>query len=218
MITNGEQSDEAGKWHYITLKSVGTADGFNCPIRSLSRLFRGITANNNGNFYGLGCLHSFGTDNALKIHEILCDNNDYCYLGVHTKDYKTLKYNHDEKSLKVPFTIYADLECLLLKQQSCQKNANESYTEKKAKHEPCGYSLDLLSSFDSKQNKHNFYGGKDCIKSFCSDLKELATKIINYEENEMIPLTDNENRSYEKQKNVTYVKKGFVMIKMKKEI
>ena len=60
------------------------------------------------------------------------------------------------------------------------------------------------------------YRGKDCIKRFCSDLKELATKIINYKEKEMIPLTDNENKFYEEQKNVTYVKKGFVMIKMKK--
>ena len=52
---------------------------------------------------------------------------------------------------------------------------------------------------------------------FCSDLKELETKIINYKEKEMISLTDNENRSYEKQKKkVTYVKKGFIMIKMKK--
>ena len=37
MITNGE------KWHYIALRSVRTDDGFNRPIRSLSRLFRGIT-------------------------------------------------------------------------------------------------------------------------------------------------------------------------------
>ena len=57
MITNGEQSDEAEKWHCIAAESVRTADGFNRPIRSLSRLFRGITANNNGDFYGLGCLH-----------------------------------------------------------------------------------------------------------------------------------------------------------------
>ena len=57
MITNGEQSDEAEKWHYIAVESVRKADGFNLPIRSLSRLFRGITANNNGDFYGLGCLH-----------------------------------------------------------------------------------------------------------------------------------------------------------------
>ena len=51
MITNCEQSDEADKWHYIALKSVRTDDGFNHSIRSLSRLFRGITANNNGDFY-----------------------------------------------------------------------------------------------------------------------------------------------------------------------
>ena len=40
-------------------------------------------------------------------------------------------YNCREKSLKVLFTIYADLECLLIKQQSCQNNPNDSYTEKK---------------------------------------------------------------------------------------
>ena len=37
MITNGK------KWHYIALKSEPTDDGFNCPTKSLTRLFRGIT-------------------------------------------------------------------------------------------------------------------------------------------------------------------------------
>ena len=50
MITNSEQSNEVDKWHYVALKSVRTDDGFNLPIRSLSTLFRGITANNNGDF------------------------------------------------------------------------------------------------------------------------------------------------------------------------
>ena len=124
MITNSEQSDEADKWHFIALKSVRTDDGFNCPIRSLFRLFRRITANNNGDFYCLGCLHSFRTDNALKRHERLCDNNDYCYVEMPTKDNKTWKYNHGEQSLKAPFTIYADLECLLIKKQFRQNNPN----------------------------------------------------------------------------------------------
>ena len=74
MITDSEQSDEADKWHYVALKSVRTNDGFNRPI-SLSRLFRGIIVNNNGDFYCLGYLRSFITDNALKRHERLCDNN-----------------------------------------------------------------------------------------------------------------------------------------------
>ena len=40
-----------------------------------------------------------------------------------------------------------------MKQQSCQSNPNESYTERKAMHEPSGYALDLICSFDSKLNK-----------------------------------------------------------------
>ena len=33
-----------------------------------------------------------------------------------TKNNKTLKYDHAEKSLKALFAIYADLECLLKKE------------------------------------------------------------------------------------------------------
>ena len=123
MITNGEQ------WHYIALKSVRTDDRFNRPIRSLPRLFRGITANHNGDFYCLNCLHSFRTDNALKRHDRLCDNSDYFHVEMPTKNIKTLKYNHGEKSLKVP-----DWECLIIKQQLCQNNPNESYTGRKTLH------------------------------------------------------------------------------------
>ena len=77
---------------------------------------------------------------------------------------KTLKYNYGKKSLKTSFVIYADLECLLLKKQSCQNNPNESYTERKAIHEPCGYALNLVCSYDLKQNIHYFYRGTNCIK------------------------------------------------------
>ena len=100
MITNSEQSNEADKWYHIALKSVRTDDGFNRPIRSLSRLFKGITANNNGGFYCMHCLHLFRTNNALKRQERLCGNNDYCHVEMPTEDNKTLKYNHGEKIIK----------------------------------------------------------------------------------------------------------------------
>ena len=47
------------------------------------------------------------------------------------------------------------------------------------------------------------------MERFCKDLKEHATKIINYEEKEMTPLTDEENKSYKKQKVCYICKKGF---------
>ena len=61
-------------------------------------------------------------------------------------------------------------------------------------------------SFDATKNKLDFYKGKDCMERLCKDLRDHAMKIINYEEKEMIPLTDKENKSYEKQK-VCYIRK-----------
>ena len=46
-------------------------------------------------------------------------------------DDKILKYIHGEKSLKVRFIVYIDLESLLKKDQSCQNNPKKSYTKKK---------------------------------------------------------------------------------------
>ena len=106
------------------------------------------------------------------------------------EDKNILKYHPGEKSLKAPFTIYADLECLLIKEHSCQNNLKK--TDRKAKHVPSGYSLSLNCSFNAAKNKHCLYYGKDCIKNFCKKLKDLGTEIINHPEKEMIPLTDKE--------------------------
>ena len=57
-----------------------------------------------------------------------------------------------------------------------------------------------ICSFDDTRNRRYFYREKDCIEKFCKDLKELRMEIIDSEENEMIPLTNKEIKSYEKQK------------------
>ena len=46
------------------------------------------------------------------------------------KGNNTIKYNHGEKSIKLPFVIYVDLECLLEKMSTCQNNPNKSSTTK----------------------------------------------------------------------------------------
>ena len=42
------------------------------------------------------------------------------------KGNNTIKHNHGEKSIKMPFTIYVDLECLLEKMSTCQNNPNKN--------------------------------------------------------------------------------------------
>ena len=83
--------------------------------------------------------------------------------------------------------------------KSSQNNSKKSYTDKKARHEPSGWAIFTRCSFDKKENKFNYYRGKDCIEKLCKKLKERAMKIIYYEEKKMIPLTNEENKSYKEQ-------------------
>ena len=98
-----------------------------------------------------------------------------------TKDNNTIKYNHEEKSITLPFVVYADLESLLEKMSTCYNNPEESSTTKINKHTPSGYSIFIHCSFDKSKSKLNYYRGEDCVTKFCKDLREQATKIINYE-------------------------------------
>ena len=104
------------------------------------------------------------------------------------------------------------------KTQNCQNHPENSYTEKKAKHKPSGYAWCSICSFDDTKNKRYFYRGKDCIEKFCKDLKELGTEIINFEEKEMIPLTNKEIKSDEKQKVCHIWKKKFCCDKNNKKV
>ena len=115
MITDGK------KWHYLAVKS-------------LPALFRGITSNNNGDFYCLNCFCSYRTESKLKKHKKVSKNDDYCYVEIPEEDNRILKHNHGEKSMKVPITIYADLESLLEKMSTCYNNPVKSSTTKINKH------------------------------------------------------------------------------------
>ena len=79
-------------------------------VKKLSALLRGITANNNADFYCLNCFWSYSTKNRLEWHKKVCENHDYCYVEMPGEGNKILKYNHGEKSVRLPFVICADLE------------------------------------------------------------------------------------------------------------
>ena len=123
-----------------------------------------------------------------------------------TKNNNIIKYNQGEKSIKLPFVVYADLECLLEKMSTCQNNSNESPTTEINKHTLSGYSIFTHCSFDQTKNKLDHYRGKDCMKKFSKDLREHATKIIYYEKQKMISLTT-EEKIYHNEQEICYIRK-----------
>ena len=122
---------------------------------------------------------------------------------------KTIKYNQGEKSIRSPFIIYADLECLLEKTGTSYNNPEESSATEINKHAPSGYSLFTHCSFDKSKNKFDCYSGDNWMEKFCQDLREHATKIINHEKKDMIPLTKKEQEQHSEQKVCYICKKEF---------
>ena len=184
------------KWHYTA-------------VTRLSGLLRGITPNHNGDFHCLNRFRAYTTKNKLEAHQKIRENHDYCHVEMPNEDNKIIKYNQGEKFIKSPFIIYADLVCLLEKLSTCYNNPEESSTTEINKHTASGYSLFTHCSFDKIKNKLDYYRGEDCMKKFCLNLREYATKIINYEKKEMIPLTKKEEKHHNKQKVCYICKKEF---------
>ena len=126
---------------------------------------------------------------------------------IHFAQIMHLKSTKDCVIIKVLLSGNADFECLLIKEQYYQNNLEKSYTERKTKDEPSGYSLSLICSFDVTKTRHYLYRGKDCVENFCKKLKQLGMEIINYKEKEMMPLADKENKFYKKQNKKLYMQK-----------
>ena len=71
----------------------------------------------------------------------------------------------------------------------CKNNPENSFTTKVSKLIPSGFSMPIISSLRSIENKHDVYRGKDWMKKFCEFVREHTMKIINFKKKKMELLT-----------------------------
>ena len=57
--------------------------------------------------------------------------------------------------------------------------------------------MSTIWAFDHMENKHTLYRKKDCMKKFCTSLREHAKNIIDIEQNKMLPLTKEKLKSHQ---------------------
>ena len=82
---------------------------------------RGITSKHYCDFYGVNFLHFFRIKNKFESHKRVRKNEDFFIVIMRSKDAKILEYNQYQKSDKVTFIIYPDLEYLIGKIDGCKK-------------------------------------------------------------------------------------------------
>ena len=87
-------------------------------------------------------------------------------------DTKILEFNQYQKS-------DADLDCIIEKIDGCKNNPKNLSTVKVSEYIPSDFSMSVISSLRSIEDKHDVYRRRDCLKKFCEFLREHAMKIIN---------------------------------------
>ena len=97
------------------------------------------------------------------MYENVNKNRDYCCIEM-PKQEIILKYNHEEKSMKIPSIIYANMlisiysfllyaESSLKETNTCQSNPENTLMSKINKHRVTGYSLFIHCSIDGTKKQ-----------------------------------------------------------------
>ena len=71
--------------------------------------------------------------------------------------------------------------------------------------------------FDKSLNEQKYYTGNDCMQNFSIELKSIFNKLINYEQEAMIPLTEDEKMLHDNQKVCSLCEKEFCTDKTNKK-
>ncbi|XP_070155137.1 uncharacterized protein [Polyergus mexicanus] len=85
-------------------------------IKNLSRLVSSQLSKRNGQKYICDrCLHYFGSDDKLQSHIVDCREMNECAIRLPSDKDKWLAFNNYNRKERLPFVVYADLECVLRK-------------------------------------------------------------------------------------------------------
>ena len=106
----------------------------------------------------------------------------------------TIKFLNGFKQLKVPFTMFADFESLLVP----AKNANnKKKTTKINDHLPSGFCVYSKYAHGNVENPLKLYRGPDCAEKFCKYVVKEAKRLYNmFPKKEMSPLTGEEKKDF----------------------
>ena len=151
-----------------------------CYIKSLSRLLYG-QQHSEGNHYHYceRCLQGFSLQTAFQKHTTLCRGatSRPTRIDMPEKGKNTLKFQNNQRQMKVPYVIYADYESIIEKYDTCIPPTDRSSTTKTEVHKPCGFSLVAVRSDGEVKNKQACcYRGEGCVKQFLAALLQTEAE------------------------------------------
>ena len=123
-----------------------------CLIKSLSRLLSSqMSKHGHTKSFCLNCLNHFPNEEKLKIHEDYCLKNQAIRIEM-PEEGSFISFIHHNRSIKVPFVVYADFEVFTEEIPISEQNEKFSFTQKYQKHRPSGFCYKIVC-FDERYNQ-----------------------------------------------------------------
>jgi len=141
------KNDKQGKTIIDLLLIADDTTNHYCLINNL----RGLLRNQAGNayiHYCRRCLNGFQRKESLDKHKNYCDNHEAVRPEL-PKPGTTLSFTNYNRSMRVPFVVYADFESFIKPIDTCQPDPSKSYTKPYQKHTPSSFCY-YIKCFDDE--------------------------------------------------------------------
>ncbi|KYN14562.1 hypothetical protein ALC57_13224 [Trachymyrmex cornetzi] len=140
-------------------------------IKDLSRLVNSqINRYGHRKYFCDRCLHYFDSSAKLEIHTEDCGKLNDCAIRLPSEDDKWLSVRNHCRKERVPFVVYADLQCALEKTDKDPTSATYTYQH----HNVFSIGYYVHCSYDSSLSDYRFRPDKDCIAWLAEELRQLA--------------------------------------------
>ena len=169
-----------------------------CVIKDLSRLIRSsLTKHSDAVEICRSCLNHFPDKDKLKNHEEYCFQNETVKIEM-PKEESSISFKHHNRSIKVPFVVYADFEAFTKEIKTIPQNDRVAFTQKYQHHQPSGFCYKIVGRNIKRCVLFRATENEDVSRKFVEMLEEDIKNIFkqfNFSK-KMLPLTTQELREF----------------------
>ena len=159
-----------------------------CWVKNKGRLLSSQTSKHKSSrFFCDRCINQFPNKPSLEKHLEYCSNNEAVRIefprhkdkdGVELDCPVFLKFKNFNRSMRVPFVVYADFECFTEKIQTCYPDDSRSFTNQYQHHKPSGFCY-LIKCFDGEIMKPKLV--QYTAESVNEDISKKCIDSVEYE-------------------------------------
>ncbi|XP_036146615.1 uncharacterized protein LOC118646876 [Monomorium pharaonis] len=143
-------------------------------IKNLSRLVSSqLSKHEHKKYLCDRCLHYFSTNEKLEAHVVDCRELNDCAIQLPSEDNKWLSFKNYNRKERVPFVVYADLECVLKKLNTDPRMP----TYASQHHEVFSVGYYMHCTYDESLSRYRFHRGKNCVAWFAEQLRNIAHNV-----------------------------------------